>query len=152
MNAEQTIPEADLAKAEGIHVFAIGIGVSDGWELRAIASEPADRNAFMLNEFSDLWNISEKLIDATCKGKLPTLHLSQQFCAWLLSKPLIPLCYELTGRYIVTCYLKLFDGVLLHINRFWFLLTKPLPEWWYLHSRSRYLLLRVPVWIPWCQL
>ncbi|KAK7502427.1 hypothetical protein BaRGS_00006380, partial [Batillaria attramentaria] len=67
VNAEQTIPEAELAKAEGIHVFAIGIGVSDGWELRAIASEPADRNAFMLNEFSDLWNISDKLIDATCK-------------------------------------------------------------------------------------
>ena len=81
VNAEQTIPEAELAKKQGIHIFAIGIGVSDGWELRAIASEPADSNAFMLQQFSDLWNISDKLIDATCKGKTSGLTTMPLWCS-----------------------------------------------------------------------
>ncbi|XP_025106489.1 collagen alpha-3(VI) chain-like isoform X11 [Pomacea canaliculata] len=67
VNAEQTIPEAELARKQGIHIFAIGVGISDPWELRAMASEPADSNAFLLNDFTDLWNISSQLIDATCK-------------------------------------------------------------------------------------
>ena len=81
MNAEQTIPEAELARKQGIHIFAIGIGVSDGWELRAVASEPADSNAFLLQQFSDLWNISDKLIDATCKGKASGLTAMPSWCS-----------------------------------------------------------------------
>ena len=68
VNAEQTIPEAELARKQGVHIFAIGIGVSDGWELRGMASEPVDNNAYMLQQYSDLWNISDKLLGATCKG------------------------------------------------------------------------------------
>jgi collagen type VI alpha len=68
VNAEQTIPEAELARKQGIHIFAIGVGVSDSWELNAIASQPPERNTFLVNQFSELWNISEKLIDGTCKG------------------------------------------------------------------------------------
>lgn len=69
VNAEQTVPEAELARKQGIHIFAIGIGVTDGWELRSMATPPADSNAFLLNSFLDLWNISTQLIDSTCKGE-----------------------------------------------------------------------------------
>ena len=68
VNAEQTIPEADLAKRQDIHIFGVGIGVSDGWEIEAIASEPAVNNVHLLQDYNDLWSISDTLLGATCHG------------------------------------------------------------------------------------
>ena len=68
VNAEQTVEEAERARQQGVHIFAVGVGVSDGWELEAIASKPSDANAFMLQRYEDLLGISDQLIDATCKG------------------------------------------------------------------------------------
>ncbi|XP_076459446.1 LOW QUALITY PROTEIN: uncharacterized protein LOC143292771 [Babylonia areolata] len=67
VNAEQTVPEAELAQKQGVHILAIGIGVSDNWELRAIASEPVDRNAILLQEYKDLLGVSDQLLNATCR-------------------------------------------------------------------------------------
>lgn len=68
VNAEATLPEAEFARKQGIHIFAVGVGVRDSWELNGIASKPSDANVFQINTWGELYDISEKLIDRTCKG------------------------------------------------------------------------------------
>lgn len=70
INPEATIPEAELAKEQGVHIFAVGVGVQDPWELNAIASKPTDKNVFQVNDWEDLWNLPKELIDRTCKGMI----------------------------------------------------------------------------------
>jgi len=67
VNAQQTIPEAEKARDQGIHVFALGVGLSDPWELNGIASKPLANNVVRVNNWEDLWGESPKLIDAVCR-------------------------------------------------------------------------------------
>lgn len=69
VNAEDTIPQAQLAKDAGIHMFAIGIGRFDAWEIEGIASEPTDKNAFIIDDFSKLYNVSTGILDSICRGR-----------------------------------------------------------------------------------
>lgn len=69
INSESTVPEAEYTKAQGIHVFSIGVGISDPWELNAIASNPPENNVFPIVDWDGLWDISDKLIDNVCRGK-----------------------------------------------------------------------------------
>lgn len=66
VNQEKTLPEAQKLKDTGAHVFSVGIGSFDPYELRAMASEPADSNTFVFNDFVSLANFSQTFVRATC--------------------------------------------------------------------------------------
>ncbi|GFR78033.1 collagen alpha-3(VI) chain [Elysia marginata] len=72
INSESTLPEAELARKEGIHIITIGVGISSyDWELIAMASEPKATNVFEVKTFQDLDDISEKIFDLSCRdGKV----------------------------------------------------------------------------------
>ncbi|CAG2245588.1 unnamed protein product [Mytilus edulis] len=54
VNAETTIPEAEKARDVGIHIYAIGIGLSNLTELHGIASVPAKDNSLDVQSFDEL--------------------------------------------------------------------------------------------------
>jgi Mg-chelatase subunit ChlD len=69
INSRRTIPEAEQARAEGIHIYAIGIGLTDTTELDGIASKPVDENRFSVKEFSELQDLRSKVFAALCASK-----------------------------------------------------------------------------------
>lgn len=62
INSRRTIPEAEYAKASGIHIFAIGIGLKDQREINEMASKPASTNAFAVRTFDELEDLDEKVL------------------------------------------------------------------------------------------
>ncbi|KAK7466021.1 hypothetical protein BaRGS_00037422, partial [Batillaria attramentaria] len=60
INARRTIPEAEQAKAAGIRIYAIGIGLPDTAELDGIASTPVEENRFAVQGFTDLAQLTNK--------------------------------------------------------------------------------------------
>ena len=67
INSRKTVPEAEQARAEGIHIYAIGIGLTDTKELDGIASKPIDENRFAVQDFSELRDLRQKVFSALCK-------------------------------------------------------------------------------------
>ncbi|XP_062587340.1 collagen alpha-1(XII) chain-like isoform X2 [Saccostrea cucullata] len=61
INANRLQDEARQAKNEGIHIYAIGIGLSDVTELNQIASVPASENTFIVNNFDELKDLDERI-------------------------------------------------------------------------------------------
>ena len=72
INSRRTIPEAEQARADGIHIYAIGIGLTDTKELDGIASKPVEENRFAVQEFTELRDLRQKVFSALCKY-LPTV-------------------------------------------------------------------------------
>ena len=70
INSRRTIPEAEEARAAGIHIYAIGIGLTDTTELDGIASKPVEENRFAVQEFSELRALRDKVFSAFC----PSTH------------------------------------------------------------------------------
>ncbi len=66
INARKTIPEAESARSSGIHIYAIGIGLSDTRELDGIASKPVDQNRFTVQDFSELRGLRDKVFTSFC--------------------------------------------------------------------------------------
>lgn len=64
---DQTLVEAELMKRQGVHIYAIGIGQFDAFEINAIASDPSSENAFVLKDYSLLKDISSSIVKATCR-------------------------------------------------------------------------------------
>ena len=75
INSRRTIPEAEQARAEGIHIYAIGIGLTDTTELEGIASKPVDENLFSVKEFSELRNLRSKVFTALCASRCLNVRL-----------------------------------------------------------------------------
>ena len=66
-----TIEQAKLLKAEGVHVFAVGVGDRcDEKELRMIASEPASDYVHRASNYAALKTIRRILALKACKGRL----------------------------------------------------------------------------------
>ena len=62
--------EAARARAQGIHVFAIGIGSEvERAELLGIASSPSENYVFQVGDFTALQYIREILAIKTCGGE-----------------------------------------------------------------------------------
>ncbi|XP_075405567.1 matrilin-2 [Tenrec ecaudatus] len=59
---------ASKAKANGITVYAVGVGKAIEEELQEIASEPADKYLFYAEDFSTMGEISEKLKQGICEA------------------------------------------------------------------------------------
>ena len=68
INSRRTIPEAETARAENIHIYAIGIGLTDTKELDGIASKPVDENRFAVQEFSELRDLRHHVFSSLCKS------------------------------------------------------------------------------------
>ena len=67
INARRVEPEATQARASGIHIYAIGIGLSDTKELDTIASKPVEENRFTVQEFSELRDLRHKVFSSLCE-------------------------------------------------------------------------------------
>lgn len=69
INSRRTVPEAEESRDIGIHVYAIGIGLTDTRELYAIASEPSDDNTFAVQDFDELAGLEKKIFSTICISK-----------------------------------------------------------------------------------
>ena len=69
INSRRTIPEAEAARKKGIHIYTIGIGLTDMREVNGIASRPASENAFAVQNFDELEGLDESIFESICPGK-----------------------------------------------------------------------------------
>ena len=69
INYRRTIPEAEAARADGIHIYAIGIGLRDTRELDGMASVPATENSFNVQEFDELEGLADDIFGGKACGK-----------------------------------------------------------------------------------
>lgn len=68
VNSRKTLPEAEAARQEGIHIYAIGIGLTDTRELDGIASKPIDLNRFVVSGFDELRGLPQQVFSQFCSG------------------------------------------------------------------------------------
>jgi hypothetical protein len=66
INARKTIPEAVKARDQNIHIYVIGIGLTDTREIDGIASRPVEENRFTVQEFSELQVMRQKVFGSIC--------------------------------------------------------------------------------------
>lgn len=69
INPQSTTQEAMLAKAKGVHIFAVGLGLGDLSEISSMASEPTGRNTFFIPSFVQLGGLEDEIIaSSACPG------------------------------------------------------------------------------------
>ena len=70
-SSDGVITPADNARAEGITLFAIGIGTGiNQLELQEIGNDPDDKYVFEVNNFDVVENIRSLISRQACKGML----------------------------------------------------------------------------------
>ncbi|XP_041375049.1 collagen alpha-1(XII) chain-like [Gigantopelta aegis] len=62
----KTIPEARKSRRRGIHIYSIGIGLTDLREIEGIASRPVIANRFIVKDFSELRALRDKVFRSVC--------------------------------------------------------------------------------------
>lgn len=67
INSRRTIPEAEKTRAANIHIYAIGIGLTDTKELDGIASKPISENRFAVDDFSELTDLRHHVFSSLCE-------------------------------------------------------------------------------------
>jgi hypothetical protein len=68
INAHKLSDDAAKAREEGIHIYAVGIGLSVDFELKQIASVPTSENIFSVQNFDELANLDEQIFTSLCPG------------------------------------------------------------------------------------
>ena len=68
VNAQRTVPEANMTKVEGVRLVTIIIGDEGTKDFEQVASEPLATNKVMVEDFEDLNNSMEKLQSTICLG------------------------------------------------------------------------------------
>ena len=69
-NPQITQQEAAKAQAQGIYMFAIGVGENaDKYELHALASDPDDHYLFTVDDYTALLFIEDIVAIKTCEGQ-----------------------------------------------------------------------------------
>ena len=79
INSRRTIPEAEQARADGIHIYSIGIGLTDTKELDAMASRPVEENRYSVQDFSELRHLRDDIFHALCTSQCCFLFCSSTF-------------------------------------------------------------------------
>ncbi|CAG5121081.1 unnamed protein product, partial [Candidula unifasciata] len=75
-NLMKTLIEATKAKRENIIIFTVGVGNAvNSLELERMASSPSHEYAFIVDSFSFLNSIKEKLAIRTCQVQSPTTQM-----------------------------------------------------------------------------
>ena len=69
INSRRTVPEAESARQDGIHIYSIGIGLTDTRELDSMASVPASKNSFNVQEFEELEGLADDIFGGDACGK-----------------------------------------------------------------------------------
>ena len=65
-NTKRTIPEAEITRDAGIHIYAVAIGYDDFTEIDAIASKPVNENRFAIENFDGLEELKKNIFAAFC--------------------------------------------------------------------------------------
>ena len=68
VNSYRTVAEAERARKDGIHLFTVGIGLSNERELVAMASKPSDMNSFLVDDHAALSSVPKDLVKYMCQG------------------------------------------------------------------------------------
>ena len=68
INTFQTVTEAEMTRKSDIHIYAIGVGLSDTSELEKIASRPSRENTFNVQDFNELQGVKKDLFQQFCPG------------------------------------------------------------------------------------
>ncbi|VDI00695.1 Hypothetical predicted protein [Mytilus galloprovincialis] len=71
---KRTIPEAEEARRKGIHIYSIGIGLTDTAEVFAIATPPSENNSFIIQNFNELSGLDKTIFSSICQDKMPLLR------------------------------------------------------------------------------
>ena len=69
INSRRTVPEAVAARNKNIHIYVIGIGLTDTREVDKIATPPIEENRFIVQEFDELVALRDKVFSSLCVGK-----------------------------------------------------------------------------------
>ncbi|XP_069108499.1 cartilage matrix protein-like [Argopecten irradians] len=72
MNSQRSIPEADSARAAGIQMYVIGVGLTDRKEIDGIADKPLSVHRILIDGYEAMPAISNQLFDGVCTGGLPS--------------------------------------------------------------------------------
>lgn len=70
INGRRTLTEAKNGKEKNIHIYAIGIGLTEMQEVNGIASFPPRANAFSVKNFDELEGLDEKIFQSICESKI----------------------------------------------------------------------------------
>ena len=65
----ETVPQARLTQDAGIHVYTIGVGLTNTNELEQISSPPYEENMFVVQTFDELDVLSYRVFEPYCPGK-----------------------------------------------------------------------------------
>ena len=95
---ERTIPEAILAHASGIHIYAVGVDVSSTTELDVIASPPAEINRMTALDFNGLQNVQRELFSRLCSGLHYFISLLHAGSILFLSKLTLHHCRAILNK------------------------------------------------------
>lgn len=66
INARKVLPEAEKSWLAGIHIYTIGIGLTDTAELYGIATPPASENSIAVDDFDKLEGLPGRIFKGTC--------------------------------------------------------------------------------------
>lgn len=75
INQNRLEDEVNLAKEEGIQIYAVGIGLSDDTEINLIASPPSSEHVYSVINFDELRNLDERIYESLCPCK--SVHVNQ---------------------------------------------------------------------------
>ena len=67
-NIRKTLPEARKLRGRKVHVYAVGVGLSNTREIEGIATQPASRNSFSVHRFSELATLPARILEGRCEG------------------------------------------------------------------------------------
>lgn len=82
INPTRTIPQAEEMHAQGIEIFAIGIGSINEDELRGIASELKDEHWHHVPDYTALTHITNAVINETCRAMSPNKTECDEWSDW----------------------------------------------------------------------
>ena len=75
MKTSLTIPEAKYLKDLGVHVFGVGVGLDDNFEINALVTAPSSCNAFLVDEYENLTYVQDTIVSYICKGMFTLYRL-----------------------------------------------------------------------------